>query len=303
MKEWFQQNRWFGTFLVAFGASMLIALILLWMARSSYEQAIAPFREAVVERNRLERLVPFPNYNNYKEIQNLIRVYRSTLNEFKKEIRGHVLPEPPLSPNEFQSRLRKALTVTGDKARSNGVKLPDKFFLGFDDFTAALPNTSATSLLGQELAQIQFLINILIDARVDGVTEFHRSPLPEERVVPASPTPIVGRLSPGQPTTLPTTVQRSIVNLQFTAGPSAARKVLSEIASANEQLFIIRTLRVRNQQEKGPPREDEVTATGVQPNSTKQPGALNFIVGNEHIAVSARIEIVRFDFDMGPGIR
>ncbi len=295
MKEWFQQNRWLGTFLVAFGTSMSIALIFLWMARSSYEEAFARFKEAALERNRLERLDPFPNDNNYKKMQNLFRVYRTALDAFEKEIKGHVLLEPPLASNEFQSRLREALSVTAEKARFNGVKLPDKFFLGFDDFTAALPNTFATPLLGQELAQIQLLANILIDARVDGVTEFHRSPLPEERGVAATPTAMVGRLSPAQPTTRPTTVQRSVVNLKFTAAPSAARKVLNEIASTNEQFFIIRTLHVRNQQQSGPPREGEVRAMTVQPTSIKQPGALNFIVGNEHISVSARIEIVRFD--------
>jgi hypothetical protein len=291
MKEWFQQNRWLEAFLVAFGTSMLIALIFLWMARSSCEEAFARCKEAVVERNRLERLDPFPNNNNYKEMQHLIRVYRTTLDAFEKEVKGHALLEPPLAPNEFQSRLRDALTVTAEKARFNGVKLPDKFFLGFDDFAAALPNPVAASLLGQELAQIQLLMNILIDARVDGVTEFHRSPLLEEGGVAATSATVVGRLSPPQPTT----VQRSIVNLKFTAAASVARKVLNEIASANEQFFIIRTLHVRNQQEKGPPRELEVRTTSVQPTSAKQPGALNFIVGNEHIAVSARIEIVRFD--------
>ena len=291
MKEWFQQNRWLGAFLVAFGTSMLIALILLWMARSSCEEAFARFKEATSERNRLERLDPFPNDNNYKEIQNLIRVYRTTLDAFKKDIKEHALLEPPLAPNEFQSRLRDALTATAEKARFNGVNLPDKFFLGFDDFAAALPNPVAASLLGQELAQIQLLMNILIDARVDGVTEFHRSPVMEEGGVAATSTTVVGRLSPPQPAT----VRRSIVNLKFTAAPSVARKVLNEIASANDQFFIIRTLQVRNQQEKGPPRELEVRATSVQPTPAKQPGALNFIVGNEHIAVSARIEIVRFD--------
>ena len=295
MKEWFQQDRWLGAFLLVFGTSMLIALILLWMARSNCEEAFARFKDATSEWNRLERLDPFPNDDNYKEMQNLIGVYRTALDKFEKEIKGHALLEPPLAPNEFQAHLRDALTITTEKARSNGIKLPDKFFLGFDDFAGALPNPVAAPLLGQELAQVQLLMNILIDARVDGVTEFHRSPLPEEGGGAATSATVVGRLSPPQPTTLPATVRRSTVDLKFTAAPSVARKVLNEIASANEQFFIIRTLHVRNEQEKGPPREGEVTATRVQPTSAKQPGALNFIVGNEHIAVSARIEIVRFN--------
>ena len=295
MKEWFQQNRWLGAFLVAFATSMLIALVSLWMARSSCEEGFARFKEATSERNRLERLDPFPNEDNYVEMQNLIGVYRRALDAFEKEIKGHALLEPALAPDEFQSRLRDALTVTAEKARSNGVKLPDRFFLGFDDFAAALPNPVAASLLGQELAQIQLLMNILIDARVDGVTEFHRSPLLEETGAAVTSTTVAARLRPPQPTTPPATVQRSIVSLKFTAAPTVARMVLNEIASANEQFFIIRTLHVRNQQVKGPPREGEVTATKDQSTSAKQPGALNFIVGNEHIAVSARIEIVRFD--------
>lgn len=293
MKEWFQVNRWLGTFLVAFGAGTLFALILLWFARSGYQEASAHFREAALERNRLERLDPFPNEENYKKMQSLIPDYNAALDSFQKEIKGHVLPQLPLAPNEFQSRLRQALIATAEKARSNKVKLPNKFFLGFDEFASGLPGTAAAPLLGQELSQVQFLMNILIDARVDGITELRRSPLAEERGLTATPTPAPGSQNPNQPTTVPTAVQRSIVDLAFTAAPSAARKALNQIAAANDQFFIIRTLHVRNQQQKGPPRAG---TSGAQPTPAKQPGALSFIVGNEHVEVSARIEILRFVF-------
>ena len=69
------------------------------------------------------------------------------------------------------------------------MKLPDKFQLGFDEFTTAMPKTGVAPLLGQELSQIQMLINILLDAKVDGVTSFHRAPLPEERAVSPTPAP------------------------------------------------------------------------------------------------------------------
>src|SRR5689334_20101523 len=102
MKEWFQQDRWLGTFLIAFGAAMVIALILLWFARSSYEEAFARFEQAALEKSRLERLDPFPNEANYRNMQNLIGVYNLALEAFKKQIQAHVLPEPQLAPNEFQ---------------------------------------------------------------------------------------------------------------------------------------------------------------------------------------------------------
>ena len=91
-----------------------------------------------------------------------------------------------MAPNEFQSHLRQAMTAVAERARANKVKLPENFFLGFDEFASALPNTAVAPLLGQQLAQIELLLNILIDARVD-VTAFRRTPLPEEHPTSAAP--------------------------------------------------------------------------------------------------------------------
>jgi hypothetical protein len=82
--------------------------------------------------------------------------------------------------------------------------------------------------------------------------------------------------------------------------------VLNQIAAANQQFCIIRLLHVRNEKEKGPPREvaaETVAAVPTPPPVAPAPGAktppgpaLNFIVGNEKIETTARIEIVRFAF-------
>jgi hypothetical protein len=82
MKDWFQQNRWLGMFLAASGALTFIALILLWIARSNYEEAFAHFNQAAAEQNRLEHLDPFPNEENCKKVQNLLRVYSTALDAF-----------------------------------------------------------------------------------------------------------------------------------------------------------------------------------------------------------------------------
>ena len=168
----------------------------------------------------------------------------------------------------------------------------------------ALPETAVAPLLGQELSQIQMLINILLDAKVDSVTSFHRAPLPEEH--PASsiqtPSPAAGRMAATASKTdtpAPTLMQRNVVDLTFKATPAAARKVLNEIANSSGQLFIIRTLYVHSEKDKGPPRQrtGETTLTGTQQAAPNQPGAaapLNFIVGNEHIEISATIEMLRF---------
>jgi hypothetical protein len=147
-------------------------------------------------------------------------------------------------------------------------------------------------------------MNILLDSKIDSVTSFHRAPLTEEGKGSPTPSPAPGRslvtAKPGS-TPAPTLIERNVVDVTFKAAPGAARRALNEIAASSGQFFIIRTLYVHNEKDKGPPRErgaSRTPAPSIQV-SPGQPGAvsaLNFIVGNEHIEVSATIEMLRFMF-------
>jgi hypothetical protein len=77
--------------------------------------------------------------------------------------------------------------------------------------------------------------------------------------------------------------------------------VLNQIVSSPQQFYVVRTLHVRNEKDKGPaheqPAQPGAAAAPAQPVPAKpsQPGAINFIVGNEHVDISARIELPRFN--------
>jgi len=300
--NWFQQNRWLGTFLVVFGICGLTSGTLFLLAWSNWTSARSMFGAAAAERSRLERLDPFPNDANYRKMKVLLENYSAALDKLKEELKTQALPAPPLAPNEFQSHLLETMLATTQKARLNKVKLPVTFYLGFDPFVKSLPNSNETArLLGQELSQIQMLINILLDARVDSVTSLQRMPLPEESRVPPAPTPapIRGQKPASTVAAGSKMLERNVVDLSFKASPSAARKVLNQIASS-AQFYIIRTLYVRNEKDKGPPHEKtaQTNPPANEPSAPSQPGnaALNFIVGDEHIEISARVEMLRFTF-------
>ena len=288
--NWYRENRWLGNFLIAFAVTALLALFFLFRARSGFTEASAQFNEAATERNRLEHLNPFPNEGNFRKTRAALDDYGATLTKLKAELRAQVLPVEPIAPNEFQSRLRRAIVNTTEKARANRVKLPENFHLGFDEFRTTLPTTAAAPLLGQELAQVELLFGILIDARVDAIAAVKRTTPPAEATAAPTPPP----KKPSAPANAaPPVVERAIVDLTFTASPSAMRKVSNQIASAERQFFIVRTLYVRNQQLKGPAREQTAATAGTTPPPTS---AIKFIVGNEHVEITARIEIVRFAF-------
>ena len=287
--NWFRENPFLGRFLIVFGICLLGATWFFLNAKGDWDEASTRFADTASELNRLERLAPYPNADNLRKMTTHAQDYASALAKLKDELKMRVAPVAPMAPNEFQSHLRVAMNGVADKARANKVKLPDKFHLGFDDFASALPKEAAAPLLGQELVQIEWLVNGLLDARVESLSAFRRAPLREER----------GTTAPAATTNL---LERNVVELTFLSTPAAARKVINQIAGASQQFCIIRVLRVRNEKDKGPPREagGETTAPSIpsaSPAAKPAPAAaLNFIVGNEKIETTAKIEIVRFTF-------
>ena len=309
--NWFERNRWLGVFLIIFGLAALAALVFLFSAKSHSDEALGRFQQAIGEKNRLERLDPFPSEANYRKMKLHLENYAASLDKLKQELKTRVPDPPPLAPNEFQGRLRQAMLAVAERARLNRVKLPANFALGFEEYTTALPATNVAPLLGQELSQIELLMNYLIDAHVDGISKVARKPLSDERgaTTAASPAPM-----PSPPPRPGATVaggtqlvERGMVDVTFTSAPNAARKVLNEVISAPQQFYLVRLLHVRNEKGKGPPREQagqpgaaatpaQPTPAQAAPGKTPSVAALNFIVGNEHIETSASIELVRFTF-------
>jgi hypothetical protein len=297
---WFRENRFLGVFFVVFAAATLAAVWFFVTAKSDWDEASARFTNAASEMNRLERLNPYPSMDNLRQIKAHAEDYGNALARLKDELKRRVVPVAPLAPNEFQSHLRLAMNAVADKARANKVKLPDKFHLGFDEFVSALPNESAAPVLGQELAQIEWLMNGLLEAHVESISLFRRAPLREERGAASFP---MASPAPGaKPAAGTNLFARNVVEVTFLATPAAARKVINQIAAAEQHFCVIRQLHVRNENDKGAPRETapEVSTASVPspaPVAKPAPGAaLNFIVGNEKIETTAQIEIVRFTF-------
>jgi hypothetical protein len=286
--NWYRENRWLGNFLIAFAVGLLVGLWFLFYAKGAFAEAMTQFNSAATERSRLEHLTPFPNEQNVKKTELELEDYGVRLNALKGELSAQVVPSAPLAPNEFQTRLRQAIANVTDRARANRVKLPENFHLGFDEFVAALPATADAPLLGQELQQVELLSGILIDAKIDGITNLKRAVL-------AAPTPAAPTPAPkGPPKTAKPVIERSTIELTFAASPSAMRKALNQIASFDKQFFIVRTIYVRNEQLKGPSREQSTPAAAAA--AANSPNTLKFIVGNEHVETTARVELVRFSF-------
>jgi hypothetical protein len=293
--NWFRENRFLGTFATISTVAALGAVLFLFNAKGDWDEAAARFANASNELNRLQKLAPYPDLENLCKLKGYTEDYASAVGKLKGELKMRMAPEPPLKPSEFQTQLRLAINGVMDKARDKKVRLPDKFCLGFDEFVAALPEESAAQLLGQELVQLEWLVNALVDGRVDSLTAFRRMGLSGERTNAPG-------VKPAQAANAK--VPRNLVEVTFSSTPAAARTVINQLAGGSQHFCIIRQLHVRNEKPTGPPREVTAETTAANPLAPGSPpsakatpaAALNFIVGNEKIETTAKIEIVRFAF-------
>jgi hypothetical protein len=300
--NWFRENPFWSAFIVIAGGALLLAAGFLWWTKGSYEDAMAKYRESAAEQTRLEGGNPYPSAANVGKMKTYLDNYKTALDKLKAELKTRMLTEAPLAPNEFQTRLRQAIIRTTENARNNRVKLPANFFLGFDEFVSSLPSPEDAPALGQELSQVQLLLNTIIEARVDAITAFHRISHPGTATA-AAPMPAATPRTPSKPSPGPKLIEQRTVEFAISTSPTAGRRVINQIAAENEQFFIIRAIRVKNQKDKGPPRENAGPTAPIPPPNPAGAGAapaatpagpLNFIVGNEHIDLSARVEIVNF---------
>jgi hypothetical protein len=301
--NWLQQNRFLGTFLGAFGLATLLGLWFLFHEKGAADAAQARLEETLNELSRLRRSTPFPEEENLKKTRAQTETYRASLLALEKELKNRMFPRLPLQPNEFQAQLRLAVNDVLDHAATAKVQLPANFNLGFDPYATSLPNLEAAPRLGRQLRAIEWIVNTIIDAHVDSLGSLAREPLAEEKAASeTTPTPGRGVGQKKAASGREKIVDGAPIDLSFSGSPAAVRRVINQIAAARDQFYIIRTLVVKNQVDKGPKRGGpETTAPAPAPPpgapaaGGKEPG-ISFIVGTEHLDVAARVEIMRFNF-------
>ncbi|MBA3544624.1 MAG: hypothetical protein H0T83_09335 [Chthoniobacterales bacterium] len=296
--NWFQQNRFLGFFLAALAVATLLSGFFLLHEKGAADGARAHLEATVNELTRLRGSAPFPNEENVRKTKAQADSYRSSLVALVNELKTRMFPKPPLQPNEFQAQLRTAVTSVSEEAQASKVRLPDNFKLGFDEYATSLPNSEAAPRLGRQLRAIEWIVNTIIEAHVDLINSLSRPPLTEEKAAPA-PTParpgaggaVRARPESGK------IVDKTSIDLTFSGSPAAARRVFNQIASAPEQFYVIRALRVKNQEDKGPKRgaisEPAPVVGRAGPGKAAEPG-ITFIVGTEHLDVALTIEIMKF---------
>ncbi len=292
-----------------FLGGLLVALLvgsaglgwLIWGASARLAEVNERYLAQENEFKRLTALVPFPDPANIAKLEEQKKLYAASAQALEGQFATFEPAVENLDPSGFQDKLRKEVDAVSAKARAANVRLPEGFYLGFERYRAELPTEKAVPLLARELLALRALMHVLIESGTESIGAIKRFPVPGETAVPGSPLtaaapsdPAVA--GPSKKLAAAPLVARYPFEIAFTAEHGAFRRALARVMEIRP-LLVVRTLRVKNEKDKGPARGQEAPKTevsGVAAKPAESETGLRYIVGREHLEATLRMEMIKF---------
>ncbi|HEY5792707.1 MAG TPA: Amuc_1100 family pilus-like protein, partial [Chthoniobacterales bacterium] len=258
--------------------------------RSSYETEVGTL-------HTFQNRTPFPSKENLQKIIESQKSYHTALLGLRKSLEAHELPlNPKISPQQFQDELRRAVSLAQSKAAQARMALPPDFYLGFDVYSTSLPRPEATPYLDRELKVIEALFAGLIDAGVESLNQFVRTPLAVESgsagkaAAPAKPGAGNNDAAGSK------MVEKHLLDLTFTGEQGRVRLAVNSLLNS-PQFAVVRALKFQNSSPQSPPK---LLETALPNDPEPAPGrtaskALSMVFGREKITAQVRLELLSFE--------
>ncbi len=292
--NWVKDNTVFASSLGVLAAIILALLVMLFLAVGKFSEISASYDQSSAEMNQLQSLRPHPNAGNLELLNQQKKDLEAAATSLKAELAAKVMPVEEISPNAFQDRLRSVVSEVVSASAAAGIALPEGFYMGFNQYQDTLPSAEAAPYLDRQLSAINFCLQVMRENRMTQLTAINRTALPQELNTP-------------EPADTP--VFRYPIEFAFRVEPGGLRGIINTFSSA-EQLLVLRSLRVANEQQTGPSRVAAATggASGdpsANPEdlfgteSGEEPAAeaaerLEFIVGMEKLDVTMTLDLLDF---------
>lgn len=308
--SWVKENK----FLTGYIAVMVIGVGALGYkvaaASGALDEANDRYASKAAEYNRLRNLAPSANRKNLEAFQAQKDEAAQAISSFQAELAKKEFPVEQITPEQFQDRLKIAVTAVHAKAKELNVKLEkdDKFYLGFDRYETQPPDKDAAAALGRQLKAIEWVVQHALAAGISELRKIDRPELPEEkgkggkRAVSEDGTNAKGGAKGGNKGGADRAARHDLVSgtffdiIVFCRQQQAANLLNIIVSPATPQFFIPRNVRITNQNPKGPQRNVEAAPVVDQNNPTPAAPAANvsYIVGEERVELALRLEIVDF---------
>lgn len=321
--SWATENKFLTGFfaVTAIGAGALG--FLLFQAKGHYNELYSTYEQDSADLNRLQELKPYPNAENVKKLEEQRKAHVTAIAQLQEKLNKHEIPVENISPAQFQDRLRAAVDEINKRATEARVKLPENFAFGFERYLSSPPSPEAASPLGHQLKAIELAVRTAIQSRGREleIRSLTRDELPQEQGGAAAETaqPTKGGKSAGKGgKPAPDLVKKYPFGLVLFGDQASFLNAFNKIVAQPEQFYIPRVVSVVNEKQAGPTRAETAAApsgtpdasgtpvppvdpsagtppTGTPPaGAVARPAAATYIVGEERVEATIRLEIAEF---------
>ena len=284
--NWFKENPILSSILLVCLLIMVAIAYFASEASSTYNSALESLTSQVNSFSFLQKKSPYPTADNLKIISEGKKKYAEALSELKERIFKMETPLEPITPQEFQDKLREGVNDLRKTAQSTNIKLPEKFFFGFDEYQSQLPAPEAAPALNRDFKVLQKLLISLLALPVETINSLEREALP---VATPTPTPPPAPKKSVEPSPTPKTpILKTTFKLSFTASQDKTRDAINLIPKS-DAFLIIRSLTMENTKPAAPSKKDPAI-----PSKDKSPTSLQVLLGNESVKTDLILEILDF---------
>jgi hypothetical protein len=302
--SWIQENKFLTGYIAVMAVGVGVLGFKVFSASGALDDANARYTTKAATYDGLRRSPVYPDRDNLAVFEAQKKEAADVITDFQAELAKREFPLQPMSPTDFQDNLKKAVTEATAKAQAANIKV-EKFYLGFDRYEKSPPDKDVTEILGRDLKAIAWVVDQFFSAPILELKALTRPELPEEKgkgAPPARPSTGPGNRGTGSDRSHADLVTSHFFDITVVCKQRQLATALNALISAKApQFYIPRTIRITNQNQKGPLRVDPNAVAPVVPENpvAGAPAApiakdLQYIVGEEWNEVTLRIEIVDF---------
>ncbi len=241
------------------GITLVICAVLIFLGTrggARYGEAKTGFEDAYQGVSTSEGIPLYPTAENRDGKRKALNEYRESITALRAlfdKYRPANLDN--LTTQEFTGRLKSSTTEVTDALKEAGVEVPEGFFMGFEGYRDQLAQSEATGVLHFEVEGIKNALLNLAEARPGTLISLYREPIPEETG---------GTYTPPE-----NAVARTFgFELVFKGSEASVREFLSSLGDIDPYYYVIRTLKIQNE-DSAPPRvadaEFETAVTEAAP--------------------------------------
>lgn len=294
--DWFRENKFLGVWLIGTFLILVLLGVLLIKKRSAYIAAKNQYSSVANKVVALKKSKPYPSEENLTIQKKQVGELEGKVNLLKQELYKYQKPLVELSPSDFQAKLKVVLAEIEEKAKANEVVLGDGFNLDMGKYLSTPPVPKACSLLSYQLDSLKWLVNELIVSRPAVIEGASRTLLPVETG---------GADQEGKD---PQLLSMFPFEIKFAGSMASVERFLNKASNSSPEdgfYHVVRLLELENEKKDGPVKEvsdlqEALKEENVSFDSPKMDNSqligeeAKFVMGEEKVAATVKLELVRF---------